>query len=395
MTHADPLLSILIPTKDRYETLIPVVSQIASRIVDPRLEIVICDNSADRPAALDDLIASDRRIRYHHTELPLSIVDNTQLGIDLCRGTYLCFIGDDDLVSPHIMAIVEWLDRLGESCLVYPPALYWWSSVQFAKPGRYLRPGAFWLPKMRQGEDRPLDAAGELAKVLARGGVAYMELPRLYHGIVSRRAMERLKNRFGRFVPGSSPDMALSIALALTGNRYRWINYPVTVFGAARNSGGGRTAARKHYGRIEDQSHLPADILTHWDPFLPRIWSEQIIYPQTVYEVMSRGGFPNRINYPSLYGSLIAYEPHIVPYLWPALRRYISEHPGDAPALLISVMKKLAGRLRTELRNRAGWGMNYEVSIRQDVADVMTLLEGVMLPSTVMEIQVRDSLIPE
>ncbi len=385
MSADAPLLSILIPTKDRYETLIPVVSQLLHHIDDPRLEIVICDNSATPPSAMDTMIASDPRIRYRHTPAAMSIVDNTQLGIELCRGRYLCFIGDDDLVSPHVMAIVDWLDRIGETCLVFPPALYWWSTVAFAQPGRYLRAGAFWLPHARDGADRTIDAVAELASVLARGGVSYRELPRLYHGIVARSAMERLRDHFGRYVPGSSPDMALSTALALTGTRYRWIDYPVTVFGAARNSGGGRTAARRHYGRIEDQPHLPADIADHWDPFLPKIWSEQIIYPQTIYEVMSRGGFPQRVDYAQLYGSLIAYEPHILRYLWPALRRYVAAHPAASTGLLISAVKRLAGRARTELRNRAGWGMRYDVSVQPSVADVMTLLRSVEVPRRIVE----------
>lgn len=376
-----PLLSILIPTKNRYETLVPVVTKIASSIDDARLEIVICDNSPQRGDQVDALVATDPRIAYRYFPDDVSIVDNTECGIDMCRGQYICFIGDDDLVSPHIMAITNWLKDRGEDCLVYPPARWWWQSVHFAKETRSQQPGIFWLPKARDGMVRRRNSADELGRVLTRGGVALIDLPRLYHGIVSRRAIGRIRERFGRYVPGASPDMALCVALALTTEQYLSIDYPVTVFGASRNSGGGWTAARQHHGRIEDQKHLPRDILDRWDPRLPRIWSEQIIYPQTIHEVLSRAGVDNTLSIPTLYGSLMAYEPHILRHLLPIIVRHVRRHPTDIGAILYKTMLKLAGRLRVTVRGQTGMGMPFDLEVLPDVAAVMTFLATLPMPS--------------
>lgn len=376
-----PLLSILIPTKNRYETLVPVVIRIAASIGDPRLEIVICDNSTQCSDQVDALIATDPRITYHYFPDDVSIVDNTERGIDLCHGQYICFIGDDDLVSPHIMAVTDWLKDSDEDCLVYPPARWWWQSVRFAKETRSQRPGIFWLPKARDGTVRRLDSTNELDRVLARGGVALMNLPRLYHGIVSRHAVGRIRQRFGRYVPGASPDMALCVALALTNESYLAIDYPVTVFGASRNSGGGWTAARQHHGRIEDQKHLPRDILDRWDPRLPRIWSEQIIYPQTIHEVLSYAGVDNTLSITTLYGSLMAYEPHILRHLLPILVRHGRNHPTDIGAIMYKTMVKLAGRLRVTVRGKTGVGMPFDFNVLPDVAAVMTFLAALPAPT--------------
>jgi len=52
MTAADrPLLSIIVPTKDRYSTLAAVVTSILGLVPDPRLEVVVQDNSASNEAA--------------------------------------------------------------------------------------------------------------------------------------------------------------------------------------------------------------------------------------------------------------------------------------------------------------------------------------------------------
>jgi hypothetical protein len=370
-----PILSILIPTKDRYGTLLPVINALTTQIPDQRLEFVICDNSANpnlEQVAL--LTGGDMRISYAHSAQQMSIVENTERGIGLCRGEFICFIGDDDLVSPHILSVVEWLKSRGGDCLIYPPARYWWSSVVFAKETRSQRPGVFWLPLDRDGAVRVHDSAEELATVLARGGVSYIDLPRLYHGVVSRRAVDRIFAQFGRYVPGSSPDMALCLALALTNAKYLRIAYPLTVFGASRNSGGGLTAARRHFGRIEDQSTLPRDILANWDPRLPRIWSEQVIYPQTIHEVLSRVGRKNTVSLPTLYGSLIAYEPHIARHLWPILADFVAEHPSRIIPLVANVVLKIAGRMRTSLRSRTGKGMPFEFHNIADIDAVMSFM---------------------
>lgn len=387
MTLSSPLLTILIPSKDRYETLIPITKQIVSKIRDDRLELVICDNSQQiAPEKLRLLVDSDQRIVYHRVDGDLSVVENTEIGIKRCSGEYICFIGDDDLVSPSIMPIVDWLKGQDCDCLIYDPARYWWNSVHFANESRFQRRGAFWLPKERSGAVRQHDSASELAAVQARGGVAYMKLPKLYHGIASRRALGRILEAFGRYVPGSSPDMALCVALALTTDRYLSIDYPITVSGASRNSGGGWTAARKHCGRIEDQRHLPRDILSNWNKRFPRIWSEQIIYPQTIHEVMSRLRRETEISYPDLYGSLIVYEPHIISELMPVLREYLAENPGEILPLVSKTLLKFAGRVRMGTRMRTGFGMPYDLHIFPDVDDVMRFMERLAPPAVAADV---------
>lgn len=388
--HPSPLLSILIPTKNRYRTLIPVVTEILARIDDPQFEIVICDNSDPRSTDVDILVASDRRVQYLHSPEAISIVENTERGLAACNGEYLCFIGDDDLVSPQIMTIVRWLKGIGEDCLIYPPARYWWSDVVFANENQFEHPGAFWLPRVNNTGVLRLSSKAELDRVYKRGGVAYMDLPRLYHGIASRSAIDRITRRFGSPVPGSSPDMALCVALAMTNEAYVSIDFPVSIFGASRNSGGGWTAAKKHHGRIADQKHLPRDILDNWNPKLPTIWTEQIIYPQTIHEVAKRGGADAPISYPTLYGSLLAYEPHIASELWPLIARHVARHPSDLPKIVVKTALKLAGRTRVALRNRTGFDAPYELRDFATVSDVMDYVQTLALPAAVYTHKITD-----
>lgn len=386
LAPADPLqghtmLSILIPTKNRYETLGPVVRTLLDHLPPTGVEIVVEDNS-DRsaPEEVAQLLGSDERIVYHHDSVPLSIVENSTKAIEHSSGNYLCFIGDDDLVSPFITQAVELMKLRKARCLIYPPARYWWRSVSFAAETKYQKPGVFWLPVERSGEVRTLRSDAELARVLARGGVSYMDLPRLYHGIVERSVLEEIKRVSGVYLPGSSPDMAFSAALSLVLSEYLHIDYPISVFGASKVSGGGYTAEKRHFGRIEDQAHLPRDILKNWDPRLPQIWSEQIIYAQTIHEVMAAFGRNCTVSYPTLYASLAVYEPHIARLARREIRSYFLRNPISAVSFIGQLALKLAGRARVELRKRVGADLPFDLLEFDGVADVMECMSRLPFP---------------
>jgi hypothetical protein len=378
-----PLLSILIPTKDRYETLIPMLTTTTRFVTDADVEFVVCDSSAEPEPSIAALVSRDRRIRYLRTTDAGSIVENVERGLAACAGKYVCFIGDDDFVAPQIASFARWMDRNEEDCMIYPPARHWWGNVVFKRPARYQQPGAFWLPDARGGKVERKLSREEMQRVLAGGGVAYLDLPRLYHGIASKRAIEQIREKYGCYVPGPSPDMALCAALASVIDSYSSVEFPVTVFGASRASGGGRTAAGRHHGRIEDQAHLPKDILKRWNPDLPRIWSEQVIYPQTLHEVAYREGSTAALSLSTLYASLIVYEPHILRHLAPNLWRYVRARPLAAAGLIKNILLKAAGRMRVWFRSHTGAGLPFELYILADGHEVMTLLAGLDPPAQI------------
>ncbi len=360
--NVSPLLSIIVPTKDRYETLLPVLRAQLATLVDPRVEIVVQDNSSAPMAA--ELFArevADSRVTYRHTAAPLSIVDNTVEAIEASHGEYLIFIGDDDFVSPYVMGFVDWMKRNDCEALSYSAARYWWPTVKFDRETVYHRPGAFWLAGAHDASARRMSARGELGRILDIGGVNYGELPRFYHGIVSRASLERIRARAGTYVPGASPDMAFSAALALVMDHYLYVEYPVSVFGASRNSGGGMTAAGRHYGRLEEQKHLPRETVENWDPLIPRVWSELTIYPQTLREVGRRFGEDLSVDYEAFYASALVMEPHIWEHVRPCLARRYRTLPWRLPRLGLQILKKVAGRLIRAARSAGRGGMDVQL----------------------------------
>jgi hypothetical protein len=185
-------------------------------------------------------------------------------------------------------------------------------------------------------------------------------LPRVYHGIIHRSVLDKIKAKSGRFVNGASPDLALAIAVSLVIDSHVKVNTPLTFYGGSKNSGAGWTASNTHFGKISEQSHIPQWTKDHWSENLPPIWSEHTIYPQTAMEVINSFGEKKSLNYLAFYASMMVNEPHLRGYVLPFAYRFIRRHPRQIFVFLAITVKKLVGRLKRALRSKF-FGLPFEL----------------------------------
>lgn len=306
------ILSILIPTKNRYQCLISCINNILPYI-DDSIEIIIQDNS-DSNELFVERFTYPSQVKYFYTKESIPISDNTELAIKNSTGDYLLFIGDDDFVTPYITDVMQYVIDKKIKCLSYDAGYYWWNSVSFVKEDRYHQKKLLTLPNIENVCVKRLDAKKNLVTCLKRGAIDYHGLPRLYHGIVKRDILENIKLKVGSYLCASCPDMAFSVSLSIEIDFFHHINFPITIFGASRNSGGGMTASNTHYMRLEDAYFLRDETIKNWDSYIPRVWSERTIYPQTTSEVLKAFNQYNSypINYLAYYAALIVYEPQLI-----------------------------------------------------------------------------------
>lgn len=366
----DILLSIIIPTKNRYSTLFKVVKSILDNVNGCNYEIIIQDNSDCNKDALlfiDDL--DDYRIKYFFNSEAIPISDNTEHAINNSNGAYMCFIGDDDFVSPQICEITNHLHTKDITCLIYNPGYYWWDSVKFNKESYYHKPKKVWIPNKIDTILRPLISEEELNKTLKKGAVSYYSLPRLYHGIVKREALDRIKEITGVYLTGSCPDIAFAVSLSLVVDNYYYMDYPVTIFGASKNSGGGWTASKKHFGEINKLSFLRPNIQDVWDVNIPKIWSQTTIYPQTTLEVLNKFDVSLKINYISFYATMFVNEPYLMSFLYKSIFSYCKFNPFSYFKLVVLICKKIIGLFLKELKIKYQ-KLDYQVYDDIEVKDI-------------------------
>jgi glycosyltransferase involved in cell wall biosynthesis len=376
MIHSQylPLLSIIIPTKNRYKTLIPVIKSILKNINTEQIELVIQDNSDDNKDVLNYFNSNiDSRLKYFYISKNMSIAENTIAATENAKGKYLIFIGDDDIVAPDIIDFVYQLDEIDGDCLIYSSAFYWWDSVEFKRKTHYHRNNTLWLPQNISKDFKKLSSKIELESMLKLGAVGYFSLPRYYHGIVKKTVLDSIKIATGSILPGSCPDISFATSISLVIDEYYFINYPLSVFGASKNSGGGFTASKKHFGKIEDQPFLRDNILQEWDPMIPKIWSERTIYPQTVFEVLKEFDSKLKINYTSFYSSMFVYETYLFKYLLPVLFNYLKKKPFKFIPFVYLVLKNKLSKWYN-MYKASNKKMNFDVYEVSEIDKVMEVL---------------------
>ena len=335
-------LSIVIPTKDRYQTLFPVIDAILDNIEGDSYEVVISDNTVDNSSAVKcfSLNKYSSKIRYSHTIDALTQSGNSDRALSLATGDYIVFIGDDDLVSPYILRAIDLMIAKNIDCLIYTPANYYWEGVKFSNKTRMKEPESVLIPKKLDGELTKLDSQVVLQRVLNNGAVSIENLPQQYHAIVSKQTLEKIKAKFGAYVPGPCPDMTLAISLTYVLNTYYSIDYPFTVTGVSKHSAAGLGERNMHVGKLEDQKFLPKNIVEQWNPMFPKIWTACTIWGQSVFHVMSLAGDKCDIYYPEFYARMSVREPFAKEYVKDYIKTFSNVNQSNKLALNKSILKQ-------------------------------------------------------
>lgn len=229
---SEPLLSILVATRNRQYYALELITDILSWATD-NIELVVEDNSDN--STLAENMAShkhDSRLKYRHNPAAISSIDNFNNVIEASSGRYICLIGDDDGIHSNVIHAIEWADKEGIDCLVGSVAHeYLWPSASSTHSGTLSFPDFSGALKHRRGKSN-------LTPLLSRGGTQYLELglPRLYHGFVRRSVLSAIKEARGYYLGGLSPDIYAAVCLSQLTNITVSIDYPLTIPGVCQAS---------------------------------------------------------------------------------------------------------------------------------------------------------------
>lgn len=285
---AEKLLSIIIPTKDREYYCKRVLDYMLS-IDDERIEFVVQNNGLSDE--LDNYIKEkdDSRIVYKHVYEPLCQVDNTDQSIALATGLYLCFIGDDDIVLPNIMDIVEYAIKNNiDSIVEKTPIVYNWPSDRCPTGLLYYKPSSGFVEVVNNQKDC-------LHLYIKKGcceAPINFKLPILYHGITKRICIENVKTETGHYVGGSSPDSYASVALAKYVKNQLITENNFSIWGACPQSATALNVIGGHCGRLEDAPHLKNRGKYNWDYLIPRYYSVQTVWAESAITALRETNNP-------------------------------------------------------------------------------------------------------
>lgn len=272
------LLSIVVPTKDRYFYLKHLIQLIHS-FNSNEIELVIQDNTADNTEILEFIDALDfSNLRYYHTHEPISVSENSSRAIRNSSGEYICFIGDDDGVTRHIVDCVMWMQQENIDVVKSEFALYKWPSFP---DGRHMKLSSTLALSNYTFHYEICNLEESLVKLIRDGFSTLNYMPKVYNGIVKRTALEAVYKKTGTYFPGPSPDMANAVALCFTCKRYAFVDFPIIIGGQSVHVGGGARTIKGGYLPLNEVPFLPSNSAETWEDFLPKIWCVETVWPES------------------------------------------------------------------------------------------------------------------
>ncbi|MBO7926572.1 glycosyltransferase family 2 protein [Pseudoalteromonas sp. K222D] len=296
MQVSKPLLSIIIPTKNRQKYLLQCVEHVIQR-TSSKVEVVVQDNSDDD--SLRQLLMSHKnadKIKYNYVSKNLSFVENFSLGVELSDGKYLCMIGDDDGINPELEKVVEWADKNKiEAITPNIRVNYIWpdTGVPYYKTDN----GNLMIIPFRNNVNFH-NPKLEIEKLLYMGGQNYLKLKmaKVYHGVVTRAAMDRVKDITGVYFGGMSPDIYSSTALSLVVEQVLSIDYPLTIPGVCSNSGAGKSSTNRHHGKFSDSPFLSGHANYSWSEKVPKFYSVETMWADSFLAALKDMNRPDLID---------------------------------------------------------------------------------------------------
>ncbi|OTG66885.1 hypothetical protein B9T25_08885 [Acinetobacter sp. ANC 4470] len=292
-----PLLSIVIPTKNRYSTLINLVEKLLDwNSAD--YEVVVQDNSENNTPIKNFLLnySNDPRLKYFHNINPVTVCQNAEDAIDNSIGEYVCFLGDDDGIIKQSLDVVKWMKENDVDSLNCKQGSYCWPEFRNKNYGKRKSLAGMLIYHSHNGDLYSQDAVSGLNSLLENGCLTLNGITRLYHGIVSRKTLNLLKEKTGTYFPGAIADMSSAVGLVFFAKKHYYLNFPLIISGASGASYAGNSGKKNNHTVFEHQPWFAKETLTQWSNKLPKRIVAQTVWPDSAMKALKKVGHADLIS---------------------------------------------------------------------------------------------------
>jgi len=222
-----PRYSIVVPTRQRHETLLACLRTIVEQ-PHGDYEIVVADNASSPETRAVCESFHSRRLRYLRSDEPLSMKDNWERALAAARGTWVTFLGDDDALMPDALREFDALTKLpGARAIRWQYAVYTWPCMTVAAEANRLQ-------VVRSTKTRFVDWRHALSLMMNRGA---SPSPMIYYGLIHRSLIEEAR-RTGPVFDGLSPDYYSGALFGRLAERFVSTDRPLTIAGLSGRSNG-------------------------------------------------------------------------------------------------------------------------------------------------------------
>ncbi len=255
MTHRAPLITVVIPTRERCDVLARSLHTVVSQDY-ANLRILVSDNcSAD---ATRDVVHATRdpRVTYFNTGKRVSMSANWELALSQVARGWITIIGDDDGLLPGaIQRVADLAASTPLSAIKATRASYSWPSRTGTGYGRIRLP---------LGTGTELRSSRNWLRRLMEGQARYLDLPMLYDGgFVRSEVLDQLRARGAAVYRSSIPDVYSAVAIASIVDEYMFSHEPLAISGISAHStgtsllNGSKQDEETPIGKFQAEGNLP------------------------------------------------------------------------------------------------------------------------------------------
>jgi glycosyltransferase involved in cell wall biosynthesis len=224
------LFSIIIPTKQRHDTLKSSVQSVLNQTSD-NFEIIVTDNFST-PETFEVVSSfSDPRIKYYRASSSLSMADNWELGLSKSIGDYIFILGDDDALMPDALEIANELISL------YDHKIISWNRFFYAWDSSI-------VPWLRNHLGVNLQQTAELRnsrntlRKFYQDQAEYEQLPMAYNSFIHRSIIDQVKLINDRYFDTHCPDAFSGIVNAHFSESHLYLYRALSITGTSGHSNG-------------------------------------------------------------------------------------------------------------------------------------------------------------
>jgi glycosyltransferase involved in cell wall biosynthesis len=228
MTH--PFFSIIIPTRQRHDTLpFSIKTVLCQDFLD--YELIIFDNCSSPETHNVVKSFQDDRIMYFRSNVPLAMSDSWETAISKASGQYIILFGDDDgLIKGSLKYLFNMLQKVDHQVIRWDYVRYNWPCVQPTQWANHLL-----IPLTMYNYE--CEGKETISQVL-NFSADYTNLPMLYNSVVSKKLLDNLKSISGRIFCSITPDVYSGFAIAYLSKKYLSLRNPITINGGSKKSNG-------------------------------------------------------------------------------------------------------------------------------------------------------------
>lgn len=293
-----PLITLVIPTRERADTLICTL-QTALDQVNDNFQIVVSDNfSQDNTKEVVDSFA-DPRITYVNTGKRLSMCDNWDFALQYVQGEYVIYIGDDDGLMPNA------INKLEAMIKVRPSPIYYWQYNEYFWPIEGMLPKIVSIIPVRFPYEVNLHKLVDFS--LRWGGLRGHLLPNVYHAAVSLSILKEIHKRTGRVFHSQAPDLFTSYALPVFSKRAINMGEALTANGRSKKSNSGIAIAKEgkanwHKFLQEYKSYQVHPTLFPSAPYVLNLCQDSILVAMDLFPEFYKG---KEFNYEAMWARML------------------------------------------------------------------------------------------